>query len=150
MTHQPAISFSISFQHPFNRAGGRTSNVRLRMKNLHSPNPFHTFLHPKIIDEAHDSFSELSVSAFYCIAQNIPCVVRHDYGFFGFFKSGDYFIDIHVICGHRPASTHGQDAPSKLRKRTRRRAPTGHKLFNHFSTSFSVAPVGGHGTLARE
>ena len=28
MTHQPAISFSISFQHPFNRAGGRTSNVR--------------------------------------------------------------------------------------------------------------------------
>ena len=28
MTRQPAISFSISFQHPFNRAGGRTSNVR--------------------------------------------------------------------------------------------------------------------------
>ena len=28
MTHQPAISVSISFQHPFNRAGGRTSNVR--------------------------------------------------------------------------------------------------------------------------
>jgi hypothetical protein len=27
VTHQPAISFSISFQHPFNRAGGRTSNV---------------------------------------------------------------------------------------------------------------------------
>ena len=27
MTHQPAISFSISFQPPFNRAGGRTSNV---------------------------------------------------------------------------------------------------------------------------
>ena len=26
MTHQPAISFPISFQHPFNRAGGRTSN----------------------------------------------------------------------------------------------------------------------------
>jgi hypothetical protein len=28
VAHQPAISFSISFQHPFNRAGGRTSNVR--------------------------------------------------------------------------------------------------------------------------
>jgi hypothetical protein len=27
VTHQPAISFSTSFQHPFNRAGGRTSNV---------------------------------------------------------------------------------------------------------------------------
>ena len=27
MAHQPAISFSISLQHPFNRAGGRTSNV---------------------------------------------------------------------------------------------------------------------------
>ena len=27
MTHQPAISFSISFLSPFNRAGGRTSNV---------------------------------------------------------------------------------------------------------------------------
>jgi hypothetical protein len=27
MTHQPGISFSISFQHHFNRAGGRTSNV---------------------------------------------------------------------------------------------------------------------------
>ena len=31
MARQPAISFSISFQHPFNRAGGRTSNVLLRM-----------------------------------------------------------------------------------------------------------------------
>jgi len=27
VTHQPAKSFSISFLHPFNRAGGRTSNV---------------------------------------------------------------------------------------------------------------------------
>ena len=27
MTHQPAISFSIAFQNPFNRAGGRTSDV---------------------------------------------------------------------------------------------------------------------------
>jgi hypothetical protein len=27
VTHQPAISFSISFHSPFNRAGGRTSNV---------------------------------------------------------------------------------------------------------------------------
>ena len=27
VTRQPAISFSISFQHPFNSAGGRTSNV---------------------------------------------------------------------------------------------------------------------------
>jgi len=27
VSHQPAISFSISFQHPFNRAGGRTFNV---------------------------------------------------------------------------------------------------------------------------
>ena len=32
MTHQPAISFSITFQFPFNRAGGRTSNVRQRME----------------------------------------------------------------------------------------------------------------------
>ena len=32
VTHQPAISFSISFQHPFNRAGGRTSNVVRRAK----------------------------------------------------------------------------------------------------------------------
>ena len=31
--------------------------------------------------------------------------------------------------------------------RTRRRAPTGHKLFNHDSTFFSVAPVGGHLTF---
>ena len=34
MTHQPAISFSISFQHPFNRAGGRTSNVRQKIKTM--------------------------------------------------------------------------------------------------------------------
>jgi hypothetical protein len=27
VAHQPAVSFSISFQHQFNRAGGRTSNV---------------------------------------------------------------------------------------------------------------------------
>lgn len=30
MTRQPAISFSGSFHFPFNRAGGRTSNVRPR------------------------------------------------------------------------------------------------------------------------
>lgn len=29
MPHQPAMSLSISFHFPFNRAGGRTSNVRL-------------------------------------------------------------------------------------------------------------------------
>jgi hypothetical protein len=34
MAHQPAISISISFQHPFNRAGGRTSNVVQKMKIL--------------------------------------------------------------------------------------------------------------------
>ena len=32
VAHQPAISFSISLQHPFNRAGGRTSNVGQKMK----------------------------------------------------------------------------------------------------------------------
>ena len=32
VTHQPAISFSISVQHPFNRAGGRTFNVVRRAK----------------------------------------------------------------------------------------------------------------------
>ena len=37
VTHQPAISFSISFQYPFNRAGGRTSNVRYR--NIPMPMP---------------------------------------------------------------------------------------------------------------
>ena len=31
VTHQPAISFSIAFLSPFNRAGGRTSNVRQRI-----------------------------------------------------------------------------------------------------------------------
>ena len=34
MTHQPAISFSNSFHFPFNRAGGRTSNVRQKNMNL--------------------------------------------------------------------------------------------------------------------
>jgi hypothetical protein len=29
VTPQPAISFSISFHSPFNRAGGRTSNVAI-------------------------------------------------------------------------------------------------------------------------
>jgi hypothetical protein len=32
VTHQPAISFSILFHFPFNRAGGRTSNVRQDMQ----------------------------------------------------------------------------------------------------------------------
>ena len=35
VTHQPAISFSISFQHPFSRAGGRTSNVRQKFHEFH-------------------------------------------------------------------------------------------------------------------
>jgi hypothetical protein len=34
MAHQPAISFSISLQHPFNRAGGRTSNVREKFNEI--------------------------------------------------------------------------------------------------------------------
>ena len=33
MPHQPAISFSISSQQPFNRAGGRTSNVLQEMES---------------------------------------------------------------------------------------------------------------------
>jgi hypothetical protein len=32
MPHQPAITFSISIQHPINRAGGRTSNVMLKTR----------------------------------------------------------------------------------------------------------------------
>ena len=35
MTHQPAISFSNSFHFPFNRAGGRSSNVMQRMNRLY-------------------------------------------------------------------------------------------------------------------
>jgi hypothetical protein len=34
VTRQPAISFSISFQARFNRAGGRTSNVGKKWKNI--------------------------------------------------------------------------------------------------------------------
>jgi hypothetical protein len=34
VTHQPAISFSNSFQFPFNRAGGRTSNVLQKKMHL--------------------------------------------------------------------------------------------------------------------
>ena len=37
VTHQPAISFSISFLTPFNRAGGRTFDVSPRIRC-----PFHT------------------------------------------------------------------------------------------------------------
>jgi predicted RNA-binding Zn-ribbon protein involved in translation (DUF1610 family) len=33
VTHQPAISFSISLQYHFNRAGGRTSNVGRKIVN---------------------------------------------------------------------------------------------------------------------
>jgi ribosomal protein L37AE/L43A len=33
VTHQPAISFSISIHFPFNRAGGRTSNVRQKYED---------------------------------------------------------------------------------------------------------------------
>jgi len=40
MTHQPAISFSISFLSHFNRAGGRTSNVLGRLfSERHQPLP---------------------------------------------------------------------------------------------------------------
>jgi hypothetical protein len=34
VTHQPAISLSISSHFPLNRAGGRTSNVRQKMKKM--------------------------------------------------------------------------------------------------------------------
>jgi hypothetical protein len=40
------MSFSISFQHPFNRAGGRTSNVRLSKRK--SPPYRTTMLFPRI------------------------------------------------------------------------------------------------------
>jgi hypothetical protein len=39
MTHQPAISFSNSFHIPFNRAGGRTSNVRPKQYEAACPTP---------------------------------------------------------------------------------------------------------------
>jgi hypothetical protein len=34
VSNQPAISFSISFQHHFNRAGGRTSNVARKARTM--------------------------------------------------------------------------------------------------------------------
>ena len=46
--------------------------------------------------------------------------------------------------------TRATQSNNKIRYRTSRRAPTGHKLLNHFSTSFSVAPVGGHQTFGRK
>jgi hypothetical protein len=40
-------------------------------------------------------------------------------------------------------------SPENKKKRlTSRDAPTGHKLFNFFSTAFSIAPVGAHQTLS--
>ena len=48
------------------------------------------------------------------------------------------------------AGFRGGALPSRNKEqRTSRRAPTGHKPFNHFPASFSVAPVGGLWTLAR-
>ena len=59
MTHQPAISFSISFLSPFNRAGGRTSNVGQKMMK-------HEDLFPKLIGlpVSHVWFSDYSVVYF--------------------------------------------------------------------------------------
>lgn len=47
-------------------------------------------------------------------------------------------------------SNRGHDSPINEENRTSRRAPTGHEFRNPDSTSFSVAPVGGHFTLAKE
>ena len=46
VAHQPAISFSISFQQPFNRASGRTSNVLPKHETSilhHGTAPLHHF-----------------------------------------------------------------------------------------------------------
>ena len=53
MTRQPATSFSISFYLPFNRAGGRTSNVRQRIQSVLClvARPFESRLHPTRIAE---------------------------------------------------------------------------------------------------
>jgi antitoxin YefM len=45
MAHQPANSFSISSQHPFNRAGGRTSNVGREKKAKKIPCKPHGIAH---------------------------------------------------------------------------------------------------------
>jgi hypothetical protein len=44
VTHQPAISFSISIHFPFNRAGGRTSNVSPENEDPH-PTTLGDFVH---------------------------------------------------------------------------------------------------------
>jgi hypothetical protein len=44
VAHQPAISFSIAFLSPFNRAGGRTSNVVQKMSFILSANRDHDSL----------------------------------------------------------------------------------------------------------
>ncbi len=53
MTHQPAISFSISLQHLLNRAGGRTSNVgRNKRHNAEAHSNRSDRSHRHVVDRA--------------------------------------------------------------------------------------------------
>jgi len=144
MTHQPAISFSISIQHLFNRAGGRTSNVRAKMKSyrltpdLHSPvqkipQPWSSVIRvggfgaprsPRRFRFVSSGSSESRTGDFSLILGS----------------SSSHLLDRHRADSHdsfiRPASTGPiPDGANKAR------LPTGHKLFNHTSTTFQSRPL---------
>jgi hypothetical protein len=64
VTYQPAISFSISLQHPFNRAGGRTSNVLQNKTDMTKPQ--------KVVDEFEDS---RMLGTLFCLILAVWCIV---------------------------------------------------------------------------
>ena len=138
MTHQPATSFSIAFRHPFNRAGGRTSNVREEMKSYR--------------------FTSVLIAAFRKILRQASSVTR--VGGFRACRSlrrfrlpsasssvsrvrdSDLIFGSSSLCA--PVHSRSDRYHSFVRllsylpdqmTRTSRDAPTGHKLFNCISTS---------------
>ena len=162
MTHQPAISFSISFLSPFNRAGGRTSNVREEMKSYrYSPDLIAAVQEipvPESSVNCMSGFDEPRGSEPFRWASSGSRVIRvggfralGDLRPFRFASSSSSVTRVggsSLISGssssclparsrsdrHRSFVRPASNLPDQI-ARTSRDAPTGHKLFNRISTS---------------
>ena len=139
MTHQPAISFSISFPSPFNRTGGRTFNVREEMKSY----KFTSDLIAAFREIPMRGSSVIHVGGFracrslrrFRLASSGSSVTRVG-GSCLIFCAGSSCLPDHSRSDSQSLSVRPASSLPDQMERTSRDAPTGHKLFNCISFSF--------------
>ena len=139
MTHQPAISFSISFLSPFNCAGGRTSNVLRKLKSYR----FTSVLIAAYRKIPRRASSVTRVGGFRALdglrrlrLASASSSVSRVGGSSLIFGSSSLWVPVHSRSDRYRSFVRPASCPPDQMARTSRDAPTGHKLFNCISFSF--------------